>query len=303
MKKKHPYNNNYNYQNPRHNNNPHNFRDPFGMMDDDDDDDFRGFGGFGIHEDFDDPFDHMMMGGFGFPSISQIHQRLLGQMNSNHDEIRHNNNTGIQQYGGGNRFQSFFSMQGSGPGTVITKSYSSKIDYRDGQPHQECYQSQSINQIGSDGHKISEKQEAYKNSRTGVQKAAHQRVFDDKGMKQIRQRNINTGEQEEHNIFKGMREDELNDFNKNYNDYRNKIGFQKNYKYLNQMNPYKRGKSQNYIGNGNHRQRQQAQPMLLGDGHENLNYQPQNNNNVNNINNNMRIKVKKGTTKKFNNKK
>lgn len=302
MKKKHAYNNNNNYQNPRHNNNHNNFRDPFGMMDDDDDD-FRGFGGFGIHEDFDDPFEHMMMGGFGFPSISQIHQRLLGQMNPNNDDIRHNNNTGIQQSGGGNRFQSFFSMQGTGPGTVITKSYSSKIDYRDGQPHQECYQSQSINQIGSDGHKISEKQEAYKNSRTGVQKAAHQRVFDDKGMKQIRQRNINTGEQEEHNIFKGMREDELNDFNKNYNDYRNKIGFQKNYKYLNQMNPYKRGKSQNYIGNGNHRQRQQAPPMLLGDGHENLNYQPQNNNNVNNINNNMRIKVKKGTTKKFNNKK
>ena len=244
MKKKHPYNKN-NYQNPRHNNNPHNFRDPFGM--DDDDDDF----GFGIHEDFDDPFEHMMMGGFGFPSISQIHQRLLGQMGGNNNNMRendefnmrHNNNIKDIQRGGSNRFQSFFSMQGTGPGTVITKSYSSKIDYRDGQPHQECYQSQSINQIGSDGHKISEKQEAYKNSRTGVQKAAHQRILDDKGMKQIRQRNINTGAQEEHNIFKGMREDEVNDFNKNYNDYRNKVGFQKNYKYLNQMNPYKRGKS------------------------------------------------------------
>ena len=300
MKKKHHYNN-YN-QNPRHNHN--NFNDPFGL--DDDDDDF----GFGIHEDFDDPFEHMMMGGFGFPNMRQIHQRLLGQMGggdmgeNEEFDMRHNNNTGIQR-GGGNRFQSYFSMQGMGPGagTVITKSYSSKIDYRDGQPHQECYQSQSINQIGSDGHKISEKQEAYKNSRTGVQKAAHQRILDDKGMKQIRQRNVNTGEQEEHNIFKGMREEELNNFNQNYNDYRNKIGFQKNYKYLNQMNPYKRGKSQNYIGNGIHQgvNRNQRQPMLLGDGSEQPNNQ-QHHNNINNINNNMRIKVKKPMGKKINKK-
>ena len=248
--------------------------DPFGMNDDD--------FGFGIHEDFDDPFEGMM-GGFGFPNINQLHQRLfgnierefhrMGQLGSGEDFRQNNNDNGLQRRGT-NNFQSFFSMQGAGPGTVITKSYSSKIDYRDGRPHQECYQSQSINQIGKDGHKISERQEAYKNSRTGVQKAAHQRILDDKGMKQIRQRNVNTGAQEEHNIFKGMREDEVNDFNKNYNDYRNKIGFQKNYKYLNSMNPYKRGKSQNYLGNGNRGQRQRQQPFMLGDGNEDKYYQP-----------------------------
>ena len=262
-----------------HNNNPYqnmNRRqnDPFGMNDDD--------FGFGIHEDFDDPFEDMM-GGFGFPNINQLHQRLfgnierefhrMGQLGSGEDFRQNNNDNGLQRRGT-NNFQSFFSMQGAGPGTVITKSYSSKIDYRDGRPHQECYQSQSINQIGKDGHKISERQEAYKNSRTGVQKAAHQRILDDKGMKQIRQRNVNTGAQEEHNIFKGMREDEVNDFNKNYNDYRNKIGFQKNYKYLNSMNPYKRGKSQNYLGNGNRGQRQRQQPFMLGDGNEDKYYQP-----------------------------
>ena len=47
---------------------------------------------------------------------------------------------------------------GSGNGTVITKTFSSKIDYTDGEPHEECYQSQSINQI-KNGHKISEKQD------------------------------------------------------------------------------------------------------------------------------------------------
>ena len=287
MKQRQKYNNNHYPNQQRHN------RDPFGM---DGDDDF----GFGIHDDFEDPFEGLM-GGFGFPNIGQIHQRLfgnidrefrhMGQLGSGNDDHHYNNphNEGLQR-GGTNQFQSFFSMQGAGPGTVITKSYSSKIDYRDGRPHQESYQSQSINQIGRDGHKISERQEAYKNSRTGVQKAAHQRILDDKGMKQIRQRNINTGEQEEHNIFKGMREEELNDFNKNYNDYRTKIGFQKNYKYLNAMNPYKRGKSQNYIGNGNRGNPRPQQPLMLGDGNERPNYQP------------PKPNVKKGTWKKYNKK-
>ena len=265
MKHKQKYNNHYNNMNQRHHN------DPFGMNDDEDD------FGFGIHDDFEDPFEGMM-GGFGFPNLGQIHQRLfgnierefghMGQLDSGNEHHHFNNqNSNALQRGGANHFQSFFSMQGAGPGTVITKSYSSKIDYRDGRPHQESYQSQSINQIGRDGHKISERQEAYKNSRTGVQKAAHQRVLDDKGMKQIRQRNINTGEQEEHNIFKGMREEELNDFNKNYNDYRNKIGFQKNYKYLNALNP-KRGKSQNYLGNGNQRRNPRGNLPQLGDGND-----------------------------------
>ena len=256
-------------QRRRHDNH---YNDPFGMDDDDE------FGiGFGIRDDFDDPFDQMM-GNFRFPNIGEIHQRIFGNFgrdfggqigDGNEGHNRHRDREEISQ--GSNMFQGFFSMQGTGPGTVISKSYCNKVDYRDGRPHQECYQSQSINQIGKDGHKISEKQEAYKNSRTGIQKAAHQRILDGKGMKQIRQRNVNTGAQEEHNIFKGMAEDELNDFNHNYNDYRNKIGFQKNYKYLNGLNPYKRGKSQNILGNGN-RYRNNNKMLQLGDG--NINYQP-----------------------------
>ena len=230
--------------------------DPYGM----------GMGGnynnydYGAYEEFDDPYEGM--GDFDFPNLTQMQQHLFGNLQQafqgmfgqlgDGEEDYNMNQTyeGLQPMGTSN-FQSFFSMQGVGPGTVISKSYSSKVDYIDGQPHQECYQSQSINQIGQDGHKISEKQEAYKNSRTGVQKAAHQRILDDKGIKQIRKRNINTGDQEEHNIFKGMREDEMDTFNKNFNDYRNKIGFNKNYKYLDSLNPNKRGKSQNYLGVAN----------------------------------------------------
>ena len=262
---------------PHHGNQKNrNYNDFFGMdSDDDDNDDF-----FGIDEDFDDPFEDMMMDrGFGFPSIEQIHNRLFGKIGRSFDMLgdgdyeenqrkRKNkkDERRLQKKGGMNDFHEFMSIQGMGPGTgtVISKSYCSKIDYRDGQPHQECYQSQSINQI-KDGHKISEKQEAYKNSRTGVQKAAHQRILDDKGTKQIRQRNVNTGVQEEHNIFKGMREDELDNFNETYNDYRNKVGFQNNYKYLNAMN--KKGRKQ-YLDSENQRRNNQSNTQYpqLGDG-------------------------------------
>ena len=262
---------------PHHGNQKNrNYNDFFGMdSDDDDNDDF-----FGIDEDFDDPFEDMMMDrGFGFPSIEQIHNRLFGKIGRSFDMLgdgdyeenqrkRKNkkDERRLQKKGGMNDFHEFMSIQGMGPGTgtVISKSYCSKIDYRDGQPHQECYQSQSINQI-KDGHKISEKQEAYKNSRTGVQKAAHQRILDDKGTKQIRQRNVNTGVQEEHNIFKGMREDELDNFNETYNDYRNKVGFQNNYKYLNALN--KKGRKQ-YLDSENQRINNQnnTQYPQLGDG-------------------------------------
>ena len=144
-------------------------------------------------------------------------------------------------------FGDFISIKDDTPGTIISKSYCTRIDYSDGVPHTECYQSQSINQI-KDGHKISEKQEAYKNSRTGVEKAARQRIIDDKGVKQIRQRNINTNEQGEHNIFKGLKEEELDEFNRNYNSIRNKYKFQKNYKCLNDMN---NGKNKNFGGKEN----------------------------------------------------
>lgn len=75
-----------------------------------------------------------------------------------------------------------------------------------GRPHQEVYQSQSIKQTDNTGKKIQESQKAYQNSSTGVQKAAHERSLNDKGHKYVKERNINSGEDIEHNIFKGINE-------------------------------------------------------------------------------------------------
>ena len=247
-------------------------------------DPFFNFGNQGfnmdIREDFNDPFSNMGMGNrmaaFGFPDIASIERQMLGhfqnQMQSMQqlsDGMQHNmqNMQNNQQLSTGAPGQGqrglFISMQGggTGPGTMISKTYCSKIDYSGGQPKEESYQSQAIKQFGEGGHSISEQQEAYKNTMTGVQKAAHQRLLDDKGTKLIKQRNVNTGEQSEHNILKGLHENEVSGFNQQYNDYREKVHFQDNYKYLNSLNP---GKMMKQLGQG----KGQAQPnnYLLGDG-------------------------------------
>lgn len=131
-------------------------------------------------------------------------------------------------------FESVGNSNSNMPGTFISKSYVSKVKYGgNGQPERESYQTQSIRQIDREGKKIQEKQQAYQNTRTGMQKAAHERTLDDKGHKVVKARNRNTGEEYEHNLFKGINENELESFNNDYSDYRRKVNFEKNYQYLN----------------------------------------------------------------------
>ena len=204
---------------------------------------------FGI-DDFSDPFDDVFSGfGFGRNHI----QNLLGDMNNQINNMQ-NNLVNVQNQ----------NSRGANKGTMISQAYVSKIDYSSGQPVKESYQSRAIRQYGDDGHRISEKQEAYKNS-NGIQKAAHQRMLDDRGAKLIKQRNKNTGEQEEHNIFRGMNEGDLDNFNREYNDYRQKVGFERNYQLLNDM--------RNNIprispGNNNNANNRGNQPLSLPSGED-----------------------------------
>ena len=116
-------------------------------------------------------------------------------------------------------------------GTYISQVYCSSYNNINGKPHQECYQSQSIKQT-NDGHNISEAKEAYKNS-DGVMKSAYQRNLDERGARFIKEKNSKTGKQGQHRVLKGIKENEIDGFNKEYNAYSKKCGFKKNYKALN----------------------------------------------------------------------
>jgi len=275
-----------------------------------------------IREDFEDPFANAgnRMGGFGFPDIASIQRQMLGHFqdqiqsmqqlgNGMEQNMNNFNNNEQLALGGPNQGQRgmFVSMQsgGSGPGTMISKTYCSKIDFSGGQPKEESYQSQAIKHFGEDGHNISERQEAYKNSMTGVQKAAHQRLLDDRGTKLIKERNINTGEQSEHNIYKGIQESDLSGFNKEYNDYREKVHFQDNYKYLNALKP---GKMMYQLGQGKDQGQGQQNNLLLGDGNQFGNNPNNNNNNMpgnsyqnQNINNNNQFYNNQNQNNTYNN--
>lgn len=242
---------------PVYRSNPNEFRDAF----------FNFGSGFdmGIREDFDDPFDKFLSGGFGFGGINDMHKKMLGEvqnMMNMHGMIGDGKN--MDQFnapiGDNQGMTGMFCMKGAGPGTMISKSYCTRVDYSGGQPHEEKYQSQSINMMGKDGRKISEKQEAYKNTKIGIEKAAHQRLLDDRGVKQIRQRNINSGDKEEHNIYRGMQEADMQRFNDEFNSYKQQTNFQENYKYLNQMQIPR----VNRLGDGRVQGQQRQGPQPLG---------------------------------------
>ena len=116
-------------------------------------------------------------------------------------------------------------------GTYISQVYCSSYNNVNGQPHQECYQAQSIKQM-NDGHNISEAREAYKNS-DGMMKSAYQRGLDEKGARFIKEKNAKTGKHSQHKVLKGIKENEIDGFNKEYDAYSKKCGFKKNYKALN----------------------------------------------------------------------
>ena len=120
-------------------------------------------------------------------------------------------------------------------GTYISRVYCSSYNNIDGQPRQECYQAQSIKQM-NEGLNISEAREAYKNS-DGVMKSAYQRGLDEKGARFIKEKNTKTGKHSEHKVLKGIKENEIEGFNKEYNAYSNKCGFKKNYKALREFGP------------------------------------------------------------------
>ena len=132
-------------------------------------------------------------------------------------------------------------------GTVFSKVFCSSYNNIDGKEHEEKYQSQGIKQINN-GHKISECKEAYKNS-NGICKSSYQKGLDEKGERLIKEKNNKTGENKEHKVFRGMKENELNAFEKEYNDYSKKTGFKDSCKYLDILDSYEKD-NKKLIGDG-----------------------------------------------------
>ena len=135
-------------------------------------------------------------------------------------------------------------------GSFYSKVYYSSYNNLNGEPHQESYQSQTIKQTNN-GHNISETKEAYKNS-NGVVKSAYQRNLDDKTTRFIKEKDLKTGKNNQKKVIKGIEEKDIDDFNKEYNEFSKKCGFKKNYHKLNTFNPfYPFGFNKKILSDGN----------------------------------------------------
>ncbi len=115
------------------------------------------------------------------------------------------------------------------PETTISKSYTSTINYdNNGRQHQEVFQSHSLKQIDKEGKKIQENKKAYKNTSTGVEKVAHEKILDNIGYKIIKERNINSEDNVEEHIYKGIGEEDLPNFNNRFDDYKQRRNLYRN---------------------------------------------------------------------------
>ena len=132
-------------------------------------------------------------------------------------------------------------------GTYYSKVYTCSYNNLNGK--EESYSSQTIQQ-SNNGHNIAETKENYKNS-DGVCKSAYQRDLDDKTTRFIKEKNIKTGEHNQKKVVKGLEENEINDFNKAYNDYCKKCGFKKNFHRINTFDPFGITRKQLSDGNSN----------------------------------------------------
>ena len=137
-----------------------------------------------IKDEFTDPLENMN----GFDNLEQRmfnnFKNVFNGFNLLSEEEEHPRNEEIKEEPIDNKLNN---------GTFISNVYCSSYNNLNGQPHQECYQSQSIKQV-NEGHNISEAREAYKNS-DGVMKSAYQRGLDKKAAKFIKEKNTKTRRQ------------------------------------------------------------------------------------------------------------
>ena len=138
---------------------------------------------------------------------------------------------------------------------IITKSTYTKIEYENGMPiKEELYQSESVKHKDKKGHNITEKKEKYKNNKTGIEKVSHQKLLDGKGTKIIKKINLNNGNREEHNIYKGIKENNVIDFNKKYNSFKEKVKLDDMFQKV------------KLLGNKKNNDEKEGNILLLGDG-------------------------------------
>jgi len=99
-----------------------------------------------------------------------------------------------------------------------------KID-KHGRPQHEKYQSSARGAFDNIGNKVVERVQNYKNTEHGYDKAAHEKMINNKGKKLVQERIRANNMVNTHEISRNLREDEFGQFDQMWDDMSNKIGF------------------------------------------------------------------------------
>ena len=143
-----------------------------------------------------------------------------------------------------------FTINSNSPNSsCFSRSFVSKSTYDGtGEPKKEVFQQETYSKVDEKGKKIKESKAAYENTYKGIQKAAHEKVIDEKGHRIVKEKNLNTGDDLEEVYYKGINQDDLENFNKEYIEFKDKVKFDKYKKMLVDEEDERRGNKRN-IGN------------------------------------------------------
>lgn len=146
--------------------------------------------------------------------FSDFDQSFANVQNSNFNENKtENNDSNVNNnvnYSPGSHF--------------VSKSYCSSFSYNGSdEPIREVFKSESYKTVDSNGRKIAESKSAYENTAKRIQKAAHEKHLDDKAYKIVKEKELISGEEIESNYFKGLSENELNQFNSEFGIFKEQV--------------------------------------------------------------------------------
>merc|ERR1719375_63561 len=118
---------------------------------------------------------------------------------------------GMGGMGGMGDMMAQMQQQGGGQFSSQVMVMSSQMG-ADGKMHTERFVESSVN----NGRGASERQQAYSNSRTGMDKMGLERNLHDRGRKVVKERNRGTGEERQTALFRGMEESHAEQFDRDW---------------------------------------------------------------------------------------
>jgi len=101
-------------------------------------------------------------------------------------------------------------------GTKFSRSFYRSSSNVGGDTKGELISQESVSNYDEQGRKFTEKRKTYENVKDKVLKTTHVKMIDDKGIKHMKTRYIDSGEEYEHTDFKHINEKDLHKFNEDF---------------------------------------------------------------------------------------